>query len=196
MSDTPDLVALVGSRICHDLVSPLGAVGNGVELMTLSGVEETPEIALVNESLKGARVRIAFFRIAFGSARAGDVVRADEITEALSALGTKKLEMDWQLVGDLPRNDAKLALLAVNCLETAMPFGGCISVTSDAGRFRVTGTAERFITEAGAWAVLGGGPTTGITPAQVHFALLSEEMTRQNRRLDHESDADQITLRF
>ncbi|MBV7379336.1 histidine phosphotransferase family protein [Maritimibacter dapengensis] len=196
MSEAPDIVALVGSRICHDLASPLGAIGNGLELMTLSGVEETPEMALVNESLKGARGRIAFFRIAFGSAHDGDIVRAGEMAEALSALGARKLAMDWRLSGDMPRRDAKLVLLAVNCLETSMPFGGRISVTSADGRFLATGAAECFNVDDQAWAVMGGGPTTDITPAQVQFALLAEEIARQNRRLDHTSDAGQITLRF
>ena len=37
MSDTPDLSALIGSRICHDLISPIGAIGNGVELLMMEG---------------------------------------------------------------------------------------------------------------------------------------------------------------
>lgn len=37
-----DLSALIGSRICHDLISPLGAIANGVELMALTGAEKTP----------------------------------------------------------------------------------------------------------------------------------------------------------
>ncbi len=46
-TDLPtDLIALVGSRICHDLVSPLGAIGNGVELLAMAGAMPGPELAL------------------------------------------------------------------------------------------------------------------------------------------------------
>jgi len=59
---------LIGSRICHDLISPLGAIGNGVELLTMSGTSTAPEISLIAESVENANARIRFFRIAFGAA--------------------------------------------------------------------------------------------------------------------------------
>jgi hypothetical protein len=37
MQDKPDIAALIGSRICHDLISPIGAIGNGVELLMMDG---------------------------------------------------------------------------------------------------------------------------------------------------------------
>ena len=64
-----DLNALLGSRICHDLISPLSAIGNGIELLTLSGVDAPSEIALISESVDNANTRIRFFRVAFGAAR-------------------------------------------------------------------------------------------------------------------------------
>lgn len=54
-----DLAGLVGSRLCHDLVSPLGAIGNGIELLSLSpgmaAVTASPEMALINDALAAAR---------------------------------------------------------------------------------------------------------------------------------------------
>jgi len=52
-----DLTALIGSRICHDLISPLGAIGNGVELLQLSGMGDSPEMALISESVTNANLR-------------------------------------------------------------------------------------------------------------------------------------------
>ncbi len=51
LHDKPDLAALVGSRICHDLISPIGAIGNGVELMMMEGAAKGPEMALITESV-------------------------------------------------------------------------------------------------------------------------------------------------
>ncbi len=65
----PDLAALLGSRICHDLISPLGAIGNGVELLAMSG-QSGPEMAMIEDSVRNANARIRFFRMAFGPASA------------------------------------------------------------------------------------------------------------------------------
>ena len=62
-----NLAALIGSRICHDLISPIGAVTNGLELMSMAG-GTGPELELVNESAANANARIRLFRLAFGQA--------------------------------------------------------------------------------------------------------------------------------
>ena len=68
MQDKPDLAALIASRICHDLISPLGAIGNGVELLAMEPGGTRPEMALISESVANANARIRFFRICFGQA--------------------------------------------------------------------------------------------------------------------------------
>ena len=66
MTDQTDLAALLGSRICHDLISPIGAIGNGVELLMMEGGTPSPELVLIAESVAAANARIRFFRLAFG----------------------------------------------------------------------------------------------------------------------------------
>ena len=84
MPDTPDLAALLGSRICHDLISPIGAIGNGVELLMMAGAEHGPEIALIAESVGYANARIRFFRVAFGTATADQRMARAEIASILA----------------------------------------------------------------------------------------------------------------
>ena len=61
------LASLIGSRICHDLISPIGAIHNGLELISLSGaVQHEAEISLITQSCQNAASRIKFFRVAFG----------------------------------------------------------------------------------------------------------------------------------
>ena len=79
-----ELNALIGSRICHDLISPLGAIGNGIELLTMSGMSAAPEITLISESVDNANARIRFFRIAFGAASADAVTSHSEVTGILA----------------------------------------------------------------------------------------------------------------
>ena len=124
-----ELAQMVGSRLCHDLISPLGAIGNGVELLEMSpdfpGISDSPELRLIAESVAAARARIQAFRIAFGQAQ-GDqrVSRAElaRLAEGVSAQGRLKVQLDAQ--GDFARADVRMVMLALMCLETALPWGG------------------------------------------------------------------------
>ena len=96
-ADKPDLAALIGSRICHDLISPIGAIGNGVELMLMDGAPKAPELALISESVANANARIRFFRVAFGAATGDQRIAAPEVLSILSDLtkgGRLKIELD------------------------------------------------------------------------------------------------------
>ena len=78
-STRPDLAALIGSRICHDLISPIGAISNGVELMEMTQTDMGPEFELISESVANANARVRLFRIAFGAADPGIEIASAEI---------------------------------------------------------------------------------------------------------------------
>lgn len=120
-----DLNALISSRICHDLISPLGAIGNGVELLTMSGQGNCPEIALIAESVENANARIRFFRVAFGSAPTNVEFSQNEVQSILrdSFRGNRTI-VSWEVEGTIMRAEIKLAFLALQCLENALPWGG------------------------------------------------------------------------
>ena len=122
MPDRPDLTALIGSRICHDLISPIGAIGNGVELLMMDGATKGPEIALIAESVANANARIRYFRVAFGSAGRDQRIGRGEVASIIedTTRGGRML-IDWQSPQDLARREVKLAFLAIQCCETAMP---------------------------------------------------------------------------
>lgn len=198
MPESPDLTALLGSRICHDLISPLGAIGNGVELLMMDSATTGPEVALISESVAAASARIRFFRVAFGAASADQRMGRPEITGILSET-TKggRLSVDWLVPGDLPRREVKLAFLALQCLESAMPWGGRVSFERDGPRWAVKGTARKFRIEPPLWDGLGTptGPAE-VTPAQVHFALLPVEAHRLGRRVQVALSETEATLGF
>lgn len=183
--DFPDLNALIGSRICHDLSSPLGAIANGVELLEMSGIEAGPEMALIRESVRNASRRIRFFRIAFGAATADQTVAERELRDLLAPdPGGRKLQIDWQPQGDIPRPDAKLAFLLINCCETAMPRGGLLRVTAG-DRWHIAAEGARILANAGLWHRLSGPNASGdLAAAHVHFALAAQEAARQGRVID------------
>lgn len=178
MSDDPDLAALLGSRICHDLISPLGAIGNGVELLMLDGGTPRPEVALIAQSVASANARIRFLRIAFGVAGGDQQIGQPEII-ALLADWTRggRLTIDWQPAGDLSRPDVRRAFLALLCLESALPFGGVVVVQKHRGGWRFSGTGRRTRIEPDLWAMLtDGAALPALTAPQVHFGLLRRDL--------------------
>ncbi|MBL9060119.1 MAG: histidine phosphotransferase, partial [Mangrovicoccus sp.] len=116
-----DLVALIGSRICHDLISPIGAIGNGIELIGLTGSGAGPEMALISESVTNAQARIRFYRLAFGAGKGGQNVTGAEAAEILrDVYGSSRLGVEWEPRGEILRPEAKLVFLLIQCLESAM----------------------------------------------------------------------------
>ena len=81
---TDNIAALIGSRICHDLISPIGAIGNGVEILTMSAsVGSSPELDLIADSVHHTNARIRFFRIAYGAASMDNVIGRQEVISVL-----------------------------------------------------------------------------------------------------------------
>lgn len=198
MPDTLDLVALLGSRICHDLISPIGAISNGVELLMMDGGKMGPEIALIAESVANANARIRFFRVAFGIAGENQRIGRPEVQSILADLTRGgRLTIDWRGPVDLPRNQVKLAFLLIQCLETAMAFGGRITVNPEDSGWMLTGSAEKLKLDETLWATLADtSQTADITAAQVHFALVPAEMAKHGRRLSVQLMPTEINLRF
>ncbi|MGB3317215.1 MAG: histidine phosphotransferase family protein [Albidovulum sp.] len=192
-----DLTALLGSRICHDLISPLGAIGNGIELLMMSGTAPGPEMTLISESVANANARIRFFRIAYGMASPGQGVARNEIRSILDdTTRGGRLSIDWQVADNPPRTEVKLAFLALQCMEAALPHGGRVTVTRP-DRWRIEAQAERVKIEPELWARLdGSGPGAEIAAAHVQFALLPDEIRRSGRTLTVEADTGRVAISY
>lgn len=194
----PDIPGLLGSRICHDLISPLGAISNGIELLAMTGESQLPEWQLISESIQNANARIRFFRIAFGTSPSGQKMAASEIRSILEDLGQAgRLDIRWLPDADIPRDQVKQAFLALQCLETAMPWGGVIDVTQQNGGWTLTGQAERMRMEPGHWDTLcGKADCADVTAAHVQFALLAEALRPEGRTPEVELEESRIRLGF
>ncbi|MDN5786946.1 histidine phosphotransferase family protein [Pseudorhodobacter sp.] len=195
MTNPTDLAALLGSRICHDLISPIGAIGNGVELLMMEAGPVSPELTLIAESVAAAAARIRFFRIAFGQSGTAGLGRA-EIAKVLSDVSQgARTRYEWQTDADVSRDAAKLAFLAILCCDSALAYGGKITVSQQGARWQVTAAAERLRIEVELWSALTT-KSPDLTPAQVHFALLPALLQKCGRRLEVEMTETSITLTF
>ncbi|MBK5932972.1 histidine phosphotransferase ChpT [Rhodovulum imhoffii] len=198
-----DLTSLVGSRICHDIISPLGAIGNGVELLSMGGAGtcvplDGPELEMISQSVENANTRIRLFRLAFGAAPAGQEVPGREVQEVLrGAFNGPRLSTRADLPATLPRAEARLILLSAMCLQSALPVGGTLRITPQRGGWQVEATGPRLELQDRLWACLRGqGAVEDLRAAEVQFALLPRAAEEAGRTLRLETGLDRAVLRF
>ncbi len=211
-----DLAGLVGSRLCHDLISPLGAIGNGLELLRMTGdtAPDGPEMELIAQSAAAAQARIRFFRIAFGHAPPGLMLATAEIRAVLDAYtADSRTRIAWTGPQEVQRRDARLAFLAILCLEGVHPRGNLVRIDTDGRDWTVAarsqdGQPPRL--NPVAWARLGlevppdSAPDLPRArpelpppePGEVQFALLAALCRWRRPPLAVERHADGVTLRF
>ena len=192
-----DLAALVGSRICHDLISPLGAIGNGVELLAMTG-RAGAEMDLVTESVENATARIRFFRLAFGAADDGQTLPAREVGAiACDPQRGSRMETSWRIEGSLARREGKLLLLLISCIESAAATGAKMEAARTARGLRLVAKAPRLRYDEGLWTALEDADHPILPSAsQVQFALAPRLAAEMGRPLAVERGAERLEIAF
>jgi len=137
MSGSPiealDLAALLCSRVCHDLISPVGAIVNGLEVLEEAKDEETKNFALdlIRKSANTASAKLQFCRIAFGAAGSAgaQIDLGDAQTTARGFLEDEKTKLAWNLPRELlAKNKVKLLLNMLLIAGQTIPRGGQLTV--------------------------------------------------------------------
>src|SRR5215210_1654467 len=111
-----DLASLLCSRLCHDLMSPVGALNNGIELLADESDPEMRDkcLELLADSARASANKLKFFRLAFGAAGGfGSSVETREARTALEGLfgGERRIELSWMVAEEkLPKGAVKLLL--------------------------------------------------------------------------------------
>ena len=134
-----DLASLLCSRLCHDLMSPVGALNNGLELLA---DETDPDmrdkcLELLEDSARATANKLKFFRLAFGAGGGfGDEIDTGEARAALEGLfgGDGKIDLGW-MVGDekLPKGAIRLLLNLALLAGDALVRGGRLAVGAERG---------------------------------------------------------------
>ena len=127
-----DLAALLCSRVCHDVISPVGAINNGLELLDEGGAD-ADALDLIRTSALNASVRLKFARLAFGaSGSVGASIDTGEAEKAARdfAAAEKKTEITWSGPrAIIPKNRVKLLLNLFLVAYGSIPRGGNLDVT-------------------------------------------------------------------
>jgi histidine phosphotransferase ChpT len=179
MSGTPiealDLAALLCSRVCHDLISPVGAIVNGLEVLAEEKDEETKTFALdlIKRSAGTASAKLQFCRIAFGAAGSAgaQIDLGDAETISRGFFEDDKTKLAWNLPRVLlPKNRVKLLLNLLLIAGQTIPRGGRLTVdpigAGETMGFKVSAAGVNAKVPPAVAALLAG--ETGDTPLDAH----------------------------
>ena len=132
-----DLASLLCSRLCHDLMSPVGALNNGIELLADETDPDMREkcLELLADSARASANKLKFFRLAFGAAGGfGDAVDTHEAQAALEGVfgPERRIELGWVVTdGKLPKGAVKLLLNLALLAGDALVRGGRLDVGAE-----------------------------------------------------------------
>ena len=169
-----DLAALLCSRVCHDLISPAGAIVNGLEVLEESKDEETKTFALdlIKKSARTASARLQFCRLAFGAAGSAgaQIDTGDAETVARGFIEDDKIKLTWSVPRVLlPKNRVKLVLNMLVVAAQAIPREELLTVESSgadaATTFQITAQGLNARIAQAVPELLAGSPVSGTVDA-------------------------------
>jgi len=181
-----DFASLLCSRLCHDLLSPVGAINNGLELLA---DENDPALRrqymdLLADSARVSADKLKFFRLAFGAAGGfGDRIAAGEVRTALEALvkGNSRIAFGWMVDGeDLSRGATRILLnLGLIALD-ALIRGGRLDVCLEDDEIVIRAEGPRLVLDAEvkAMIVTGDAAPTSRTAGAALARMLAERERR------------------
>jgi histidine phosphotransferase ChpT len=201
------VLELISARMCHDLISPISAIGNGVELITEFEDEMQGEaLALIGESGASASHLLQYFRAAFGTARATDgspLGLHEARARAIDCFGTGRIHFDWPepTVTDHERVSQLGIKLLMNMVMAAvdiLPGSGDVEVRispQESGfQAEVSAVRDGFtLTEALRQALQGTASTADLTPRSV-IGYFCSILAAQTDGLAVSEEAGRVTL--
>lgn len=167
-----DFASLLASRLCHDLLSPVGAFANGLELLADEPDADMRKrcFELLEQSARASTNKLKFFRLAFGSAGGfGDMIPAEEVRSAIAGLMSegRPVTFNWMIADDqLPKPVVKVILNLALVMVDALIRGGRLDVgcerRGDVLEIALRAEGERLIIDKEVEQVLANG-MNGIT---------------------------------
>lgn len=138
---TAHILELLASRICHDIISPVGAVNNGVELMEEMGADGFQDgVELIGYSATQAAAKLAAFRLAYGAGGKDPNIKPEDVQKNFGELirAEGKVSQAWDPFGKLgpdplPPGYCKMLMCSLMLAMEALPKGGYISVRPGMG---------------------------------------------------------------
>ena len=189
MTSSTDFAALLCSRLCHDLLSPVSALGNGLELLATEEDEDMREhcFALVEQSARASAARLKFYRLAFGAAGStGDEVATEEARSLIAGLAAddSKLTLEWAVEPVMLAKPAVKVLLNLAAIGLdALVRGGTLAVGAErfegATEIALRASGPRIAFDAEIGRALAGEVADGEATARTAPALLVRRLAEE-----------------
>lgn len=180
--DALSMSALLSSRVCHDLINPVGAIGSGLDVLDDPEMDASMRGAALDLIKSGARKAVAllaFARLAYGAGGAyGAEVSLEEAQKALSdVFEFAKADLDWRLgTGAAPKEKVKTILILAHAAADCVPRGGTVVVAGDMGGVEITATGKKAMLQDDLKKALAGearGLAPKFTPALIAAQLVA-----------------------
>jgi histidine phosphotransferase ChpT len=202
--DSLDLSALLCSRVCHDVISPVGAIVNGLEVLEDENDASMRDFALdlIRKSSRQASARLQFARLAFGAAGSAgasiDLGDAEQVARGM--FQDEKVKLSWTAPRALlPKNKVKLLLNLLVIATNAVPRGGTIDVAvtgeGEATEFVLTAKGSHARIPPHVEELLAGAPESGTVDAhgiQSYYAGMIARAAGMKVSLSLDGDAVRI----
>lgn len=190
MSEQTRLAEMTASRLAHEVVGPLGAISNGLELIEELGEDAGDDaMTLVTTSAKDAGARLAFYRMAYGRAGAG-VTNLAQLRAVASEFidGSPNHTLSWPLppmLPSMPEGPGRVLLILIELGRDALIRGGDLRVTTKETEVSVTAAGAPAELRGGLAEVLDGtGAEEDLTPRTAHAALARAFATEIGWRIE------------
>jgi histidine phosphotransferase ChpT len=184
-STNVDFASLLCSRLCHDLLSPVGALNNGIELLA---DEHDPEmrarcLELLAESARASANKLKFFRLAFGAAGGfGDAVDTREARSAIEGLfgQDRRIQLGW-MVSDpaMPKGEIKILLNLALIAGDALVRGGRLDIGAEGGEIVVRAEGPRLVLDPELRTALLGQTSADAIAPRAAAALLVHALAKE-----------------
>jgi histidine phosphotransferase ChpT len=199
-----DFASLLCSRLCHDLLSPVGALNNGLELLA---DETDPEMRqrcldLLNESARTSANKLKFFRLAFGAAGGfGELVDTREARLAIEGLfaDTKRITPNWLVeAAELPKAGVKVLLNLVLIAGDALVRGGTLDIGGEAADGKVEivirAQGQRIVLDPELKWTLTDGNAETVTPRAAGAYLVNQLVAERGGSIEVAEPAEGTLL--
>lgn len=191
------VLELLASRICHDLISPVGAVHNGVEFLEESGIAGGEEaIGLIAHSAQQAAAKLQAFRLAYGAGGRDPNIKPADVQKVFAELTGPdgKVTQDWTPAAlsqtDFQSGYCKMLMGAMMLAMECLPKGGKVSVTLAEGKTLITAEGPDAAPRPHVREALNRSlPTESLDPRLVHPYVFSALATAYNFSIDFQQDS-------
>ncbi len=194
--DALALSALLSSRVCHDLINPVGALGSGLEVLDDPAMDASMQEAAMDLIRSGAQKAIAlltYARLAYGAAGGfGAQISLEDANKALaSVFEITKADLEWNIGGGYaPKENVKVLLTLAYAAADCVPRGGTVAINGDISDFAISAAGKKVVLQDDLVRALSGDTTEIMpkyAPAHIAWRLVTDAGGRISAALENET---------